>query len=247
MNFIIFGFIILAFITIGQVLRNRKNRHSTVSALPPKLRVPAEFAVADMPVRFGYKCNWFAVRTEDTQQLAGHIGLKDAAPCNWQYGVDYAYQDRVFVSPPVDGWSFVISKLGLPIPEDEDSVDLLKTMLSDLSQAFSEAQYFGTYRVVGYDAWMKAENGKILRAYAFVDGENILVEGEPTAIETRFNLINTLSEAAEENPNYFEQEGLQYPDEQMTMEVAGSWSINPQDLDGRKDVASGPGMVGVLV
>ena len=247
MSLVFVGLVILVFITINTVFRNRRDRLSTLSALPPKLRVPAEFAVADTPVGFGYKCNWFAVRTEGTQQLANHIGLNDAAPCNWQHGVDYAYQDRVFVSPPVDGWSFVISRVGLPVAENEDSVELIKKMLVDLSEAFTAAQYFGTYRVVGYDAWMKAENGKMLRVYAFVDGGNIAVEGEPTAIERRLNLFDTLSKAAEEDPDYFERTDLQYPDEQITMEVAGAWSINPQDLYDRKDVEPGLGLVGVLV
>ena len=133
MSLVFVGLVILVFITINTVFRNRRDRLSTLSALPPKLRVPAEFAVADTPVGFGYKCNWFAVRTEGTQQLANHIGLNDAAPCNWQHGVDYAYQDRVFVSPPVDGWSFVISRVGLPVAENEDSVELIKKMLVDLS------------------------------------------------------------------------------------------------------------------
>ncbi len=246
MNSLYFAFVIFVAIAAYTLFSRKKTQRAAPANLPPKLRVPVEYAVPDTPVSFGYKCNWLAVYTQDTQKLADLIKLREVYPCNWKNGVEYGYQDRVFVSPPVDGWSFVVSKHQLPFAENAESIDLLKTMLIDLSKEFSRACYFGTYRVVGYDCWIKATDGKIERAYSLVDGGNIIAEGDPTPIEEKYNLINTLSEEAENDPDYFDQEGLRWPDEGLTMEVAGAWTIDPQTLDDRKDVAPGAGLVGTL-
>jgi hypothetical protein len=204
-------------------------------------RVLSETAIVDHPCSFGYKCNWLAVRTTDTDRLASIFRLTNATPYNWENGVARGYDGHFFISPPIDGWSFIVSR-SLPYAEDDDKIVVLKEILSELSLEFGEAQYFGTYRVVGFDCWMKAGNGILERAYAVVDGGNTIVEGEPTPVETGFRLLNTLSEEADTDPEYFEK--MQFPDESMTMEVAGAWSIDPQSLDGRNDLAPRLGWVG---
>ena len=247
MNFIFVALAIALVFIIRYLVAHRAAGNSSPSSnLPSKLRVAAEYMVPDTPVSFGYKCKWLAVYTRDTKKLADRVGLKDAQSCNWKAGIEYAYEDRVFISPPVDGWSFIISLRHLPDAQDQQSVDLIKTMLQDLSREFGRAQYFGTYRVVSYDCWMKAENGQIERAYGFVDGGNTVVEGDPTDAERKYKLVNTFSSESAEDPNYFDREDLVYPDESMTMEIAGAWSINPQDLEGRTDIGPGLGLVGML-
>lgn len=104
----------------------------------------------------------------------------------------------------MDGWSFIISR-SLPYAEHDGQIQLLKDILTSLSREFGEAQYFGTYRVVGYDGWMKAANGRLERAYAVVDGGNTIVEGEPTPVEKGYNLINTFSQEADDDPDYFDK------------------------------------------
>src|SRR5262249_39386834 len=161
----------------------------------------AESTILDHPQSFGYKCNWLAVSTTDTDRLATAFRLTDATPSNWGNGVTRGYEGDFFISPPVDGWSFFVIR-SLPSAENDGSMGMLKDLLIELSREFSQAQYFGTYRVVGYDCWMKAGNGQIERAYAVVDGGNTIVEGEPTPIETGYNLINTFSEEADTDPEY---------------------------------------------
>lgn len=214
---------------------------------PPKTRFHPDSTVPDTPVRFGYKCNWLAVRTTDTERLAASFGLRNTAPCNWEYGLISAYDlnGLIFISPPVVGWSFIISR-NLPYAENPQSVKLLKSILTDLSKEFSYAQYFGTLRTVGYDCWMRAEDGQITRAYAVADGTTTIVEGTPTSFEQNYQLYNTLSEEYENDPDYLERPDLVHPDESMTMEVAGAWSLNPQDLEELKDVAPALGLVGTL-
>lgn len=191
--------------------------------------IPPEGLALDAPIAFGFKCNWLAVSTSDTQGLATAFGLTEPTPCNWEYGIHYAYEGKFFVSPPVDGWTFIVSR-NLPHAENSQNVELLKAMLIALSTQFGQAQYFGSLRTVSYDAWFKSENGRILRAYAIVDGSNIIVEGEPTDAEKSYNLFNSFSEECVNDPDYFERQDIDFPDESMTMEIAGAWSIDPQVL-----------------
>jgi len=191
----------------------------------------------------GFKCNWLAVSTSDTQELATAFGITEPMPCNWEYGIHYAYEGKFFVTPPVDGWTFIVSR-NLPHAEDSQNVELLKTMLTDLSIQFGQAQYFGTLRTVGYDAWFKAENGYIIRAYSIVDGSNIIVEGEPTDAEKKYNLFNSFSEECKNDPEYFGRQDIDFPDESMTMEIAGGWSIDPQVLEGGATLSTTLGILG---
>jgi hypothetical protein len=112
---------------------------------------------------------------------------------NWEYGIHYAYEGRFFFSPPVDGWTFIVSR-SLP--------------------------------------------------YALADGTNTIVEGEPTSFEKKYNLYNTLSEDYANDPDYSERQDIDWPDDSMTMEVAGAWSINLQDLEGCNDLAPRLGFLG---
>jgi hypothetical protein len=148
MNGLYFAIVLFVLAIVAYMFFSRKNaRMAAPSNLPPKFRIPVEYAIPDTPVSFGYKCNWLAVHTQDTQKLANMIHLREVHACNWKNGVEYAYQGRVFVSPPVDGWSFVVSKHQLPFAENAELVNVLKLMLIDLSKEFSQACYFGTYRV----------------------------------------------------------------------------------------------------
>ena len=204
---------------------------------------PSESTVPDSPRGFGYKCNWFAVKTTETDELAEILGLTEMAPGNWEHGIHHAYRDKVFISPPVDGWTFIIGT-DLPFPDNDASISIIKAMLIDLSTNFGQAQYFGTYRVSGCDSWMKAANGKIERAYAVADGTNTIIEGEITEAEKKYNLFNSLSEEYNKDPNYHDRTDIDYPDESMTMEIAEAWGISPIDLEMRTEIASRTGILG---
>ena len=65
---------------------------------------------------------------------------------------------------PVDGWVFLVGQ-SLPSVPDGKRFD---QMFATLAAKFSKVQYFGSYRVVGYDAWARARNGRIERVFAFV-------------------------------------------------------------------------------
>lgn len=200
----------------------------------------------DSPVGFGYKCMWVAVKSTDQSEIADFIGLQKAQMANWQSGIENAYNGKVFITPPVDGWILLVG-YGLPQERTDDELIQIKNFVNKLSKQFGEAQHFASHRVVDYHCWIKSINGELVRVYSFI-GEsfkNIEVFGELSEVEKKYKFGNTLSKEAMDE-SYYEREDLVYPDEEIVMEIAESWSVNPTNLDGRTDIV-GLGLVGVLI
>lgn len=196
--------------------------------------------VPDLPIPFGYKSAWFAVKYGDAAIIAQLLSIKNTVESNWENAFNKINRDSryIFITPTIGNWTLIIGNWG----EEQ-----LKPMLEKLSTEFGEAQHFITHRVSEAHGWMLARNGKVIRAYAYVgdQGENIYVEGEPTDFEKQYNLVNTFSEEAKD-PNYFEREDLVFPDEEFVMQIAGDWSVNPITYNDIEDLSEGVGIIGKL-
>ena len=116
----------------------------------------------DTAVGFGYNIMWIAVKTINKEKVAQTIGLKSTKPSNWQNGIDEAYKDAIFITPPVEGWILVVG-MKLPSGDSKESIKEVAELLKKLSTQFGEAQFFCTNRVVDYHCWIKSTNGKIER------------------------------------------------------------------------------------
>jgi hypothetical protein len=200
----------------------------------------------DSAVSFGYKCIWIAVKTNDKDRVAEILGVTNVMACNWKNGIHKAYENKVFISPTVGDWTLAIG-WGLVDfnPKSElDETAGFKRKLDALSKEVGEAQLFATHRITDYHSWAKSINGKTVRYYSFIGErlENILIEGKPTPIESNLNLANTFSEEAKDE-KYFERADIIFPDEELVMQVAEAWSVNPTTLEGRKDISAGLGLV----
>jgi hypothetical protein len=198
---------------------------------------------SDSPIGFGYKCRWIAIKTDDQQRVAHVLGLMNPQKSNWKSGINHAYDSSIFISPSIDGWTLAVG-WGLPAGDSKQSMEQVKVLIKKLSTEFEEAQFFSTHRIVEFHAWMKGTNGNIDRLYSYLgkSNENIEIVGEPTEIETSLNLFNTFSEAAKEN-GYFDRNDVTYPDEELLMNIAANWSIDPTTLDDRTGI-NGLGLVG---
>ncbi|MDQ0059830.1 hypothetical protein [Paenibacillus harenae] len=166
-------------------------------------------ATPDLPLGFGYKMQWYAVRTKDTEGVAAQLMLNDIQPANWSSGVRGAYEGYYFVTPPIDGWTLIAnaSMPGISANEQPHTYSRLQS----LSTVYGAAYYFGTHRIVGYQAWAHAANGSIVRAYGYLgESEETLVDdGEPTADELELGLLDHPS------------------DEQDVLRLAACWTIDP--------------------
>ena len=231
--------VVIATVVLINAIKSKTKTYAqpTYSPLPG---VPVEDrTIPDMPDGFGPKCLWFAIRSENAQQIAEVMNLQHLDPCNWTVGIKEAYQGDIFITPVIDGWTMVLG-WGLPTGDTPDEVEKVKKLLISLSTEFGDAQYFGTHRVSDFHVWMKAVNGTVTRAYGYADGDNFIVEGVPTDFEAGLNLVNTFSEEARQK-DYYSREDVTHPNEQTVMDVAANWSVDPSELYERKDLKPGLG------
>ncbi len=209
----------------------------------------------DLPTPFGYKSVWFAVKTEDTSAVFSAFNLQSEQPANWASGIKFLYdfdshfkrgEKPVFVSPPVSGWTLILAGLNFSADSSEKT-EYLRNLLNRLSKEFGEAQYFGSYRVVGYVAWYRSISGSIERGFSFADGTLFANEGNTSEAELEIgyfdmsgmdeaNIWETLMEAEEEGEYFF--------DEEDPMKIAELWSVNPLSVDQEKDLEPSIGLVG---
>ncbi|RIX84221.1 hypothetical protein [Acidovorax cavernicola] len=148
---------------------------------PPVEDPPPQFdATPDLPVPFGYKTCWFAVRASDPAEVLDVLGWAAQGQANWTTGVAAAYHRApgaqvpwVFASPPVDGWVLLVGG-GLPYPVvyPEDRLDgigqAFDTIFTRLTDHFGEAQFFGSHRVADFVAWARARRGEPGRQFSYV-------------------------------------------------------------------------------
>jgi hypothetical protein len=83
--------------------------------------------------------------------------LSISPPCRQRNSGRHVYDDRlgenhVFVTAPVDGWTFVVG-LCLPHPTSRAFVDKWTPLLVQLGSRFPEVQYFFTYPLIDFFAW----------------------------------------------------------------------------------------------
>jgi hypothetical protein len=64
----------------------------------------------DVLVSFGPDTAWIALRHRDCAHVAEAVGwkAKQIVPMSFSDGVAAAYSSRAFVTPPVDGWVFIL-------------------------------------------------------------------------------------------------------------------------------------------
>jgi hypothetical protein len=241
MNFKFYALIIgILFIVVMRVIA--KNPKTENKAEKSKLKINQ--SEIDSAVSFGYKTVWFAIKTDNKKRISEILKLKNSKECNWKVGIAESYYNSIYITPQIKEWTLVCG-MDLLNGNDKENLIFAKKTIKALSEEFGEAQFFGSHRVVEYQSWMKAINGKIIRAYCYLgeSAENLIVEGEPTDFEKQYKLINTLSKEAQDD-KYFEREDLFYPDEEFVMKVAENWSINPTKLEERKDIKNELGIIG---
>lgn len=164
----------LAFLLLLGVVQRRWGaafgRPSAPSLSPESEEIPIS-AEPDLPLGFGRKNSWIAVRADGPEAVAEALGLSGVEPCNWRSGLraGYAYGgDYVFVTPPVDGWVLAVGG-GLPEISDPAAVAAYRETMSELSKRFGAAWIFATHRVSSYTAWACYEEGSERRLFAQAD------------------------------------------------------------------------------
>jgi len=185
---------------------------------------------SDEIVPFGLKTAWLALRTERPRDVATALGLVEVREESWRRGLDAVERadespSPVFITPPVDGWTLVV--LPDSLADVDESLDL-----EALSRRFGEAQSFHSHRVSDYYAWQRWVDGSPRRRYAWIgdQGEIPYDEGEPAAAEAGIVRRGDLDGDLD----------VTFADEDVLLDVAAEWSIDPMTLGERPGMEGAP-------
>jgi hypothetical protein len=174
---------------------------------------------------FARPTSWLAVKASSLQAVQTAMGLQKTATSSWPEGLRGG---RVFIMPPVNGWVLV---MGPGLPEPEDDIDECFRWIIGLSRKLGQVQYFSANPVVYHHAWVRAERGRIVRAYAWA-GRTLWKQGVRTAAEKDLafhcpGYCETVDDAILHN------EDLASNVEKVPM-LASRWSIDPAMIDARR-------------
>lgn len=189
----------------------------------------------DAPKPFGYKMAWLAIHSTDRDSVANVLGFTEGEKANWNAGIGTVYDDRLgathlFLSPPVEGWTFVIG-LSLPHPVGPAFVDKLTPLLLRLGQSFDDVQYFFTYPLLDFFAWGRVRQGKLVRGFAVSDEGVVWNKGRVSPEERSLGLRLFELRGVRERSGDAGGEMVLYPTEDHVLQIAGGWSFDPMQLE----------------
>jgi hypothetical protein len=183
-------------------------RDITISLTPSLIRRPT---------------TWLAVRSRNVHAVQVALGLNNVQPCTWLEGL--SGEEKLFIAPPVKGWVLIVGS-GLPDPADD--VDVCFRFLTSLSQKLGHIQYFKANRVLGHHAWVRVENGEVMRGYAWA-GTTLWNQGMETRAEREFGL--KCFQYFESPDQTFEDSEIAAANVEKVASLASRWSLDPASVD----------------
>jgi hypothetical protein len=169
---------------------------------------------------------WLAIRSGFPDAVLAALGLHNPTPCSWEDGLAAAPEHKLFISPPVNGWVLV---LGSELPDPADDVDECFRFITELSGKLGLVQFFSADRVINAHAWVAADQGTILRAYAWA-GATLWHQGRMTPAECALGLKCCGYGELVERTDFSAPEPQRLNTEKV-MHLAAQWSIDPSTID----------------
>jgi hypothetical protein len=191
------------------------------SFLPPPTRRPS---------------SWLAIRSRDMVAVQIALGLRNAKPCSWSEGLMTAR--RLFIAPPVNGWTLVFGS-GLPDPGED--VDATFRFLRELSRKLGHVQFFQAESLLQHHAWVMAEFGRIVRAYAWA-GATVWNQGVKTSAETTLG-VKCFGYGEVLSTDEWIVADFIVANVDKVPQIARRWSLDPAEIDLRT-LANAQGIAG---
>jgi hypothetical protein len=166
---------------------------------------------------------WLAVRSHNVHAVQMALGLNNVQPCTWLEGI--SGEEKLFIAPPVRGWVLIIGS-GLPDPADD--VDVCFRFLTSLSKKLGHVQFFKANRVLGHHAWVRVENGEVMRGYAWA-GKTLWNQGMETRAESEFGL--KCFQYFDSPDLTFEESEIAAANVEKVSSLASRWSLDPASVD----------------
>lgn len=201
-------------------------RRSRERQLEPSLPAPRESCPYERTCIFRRPGCWLAVKSRNLLSVQSALGLHNPKPCSWTEGL--TGDEKLFIAPPVKGWILV---MGAGLPDPSDDVDACFRFVVELSRKLGQVQYFSASRVLHHHAWVKADGGRVLRAYAWA-GRTLWQQGKRTTAE------NELGVKCFEYMEPAERVSFEAPDP-VALNVdkvpllAARWSLDPARIEER--------------
>ena len=238
---ILFGGIIFSII-IRQIVK----KTDTVSGNNYEFFTPDIVSNSNQVISFGYKMGWFAIKTSNRKRLLELLKLKNQTDCSWFVGLNDAKKNILYVTPQIGEWILICGEKFLNAV-DEKQNKIIKDILIKFSDEFGEVNFFATNRIIEYHCWIKAVDNIIVREYSYLGekGTNLFVNGTETNIEKNYNLINTFTHdfrASYQN----DLSDKNIPNEEIVMQIAENWSIDPTKIEDRDDISNEYGTKGEI-
>ena len=164
------------------------------------------------------------------------LGLRNAKPCSWAEGLMTAR--RLFIAPPVNGWTLVFGS-GLPDPGED--VDATFRFLRELSRKLGHVQFFQAESLLQHHAWVMAEFGRVVRAYAWA-GATVWNQGVKTSAETALG-VKCFSYGEVPSTDEWTVADFIVANVDKVPQIARRWSLDPAEIDLRT-VANAQGIAG---
>jgi hypothetical protein len=169
---------------------------------------------------------WLAVKHRNLRVVQTALGLHHPKPCSWSEGL--TGDEKLFIAPPVKGWTLVT---GLRLPDPSEDVDASFRFLLELSRKLGQVQLFCASRVLHHHAWIKVERGRVVRAYAWA-GKTVWNQGARTPAERELCLkCFDYCETVQRVP--FGQLDLISANVDKVPLLAARWSLDPARIDAR--------------
>ena len=222
----------LAFTTgaIMIALLIHRSRTKTQTVIEQHLEVTVDFPKLHLP-RPG--C-WLAIKSQNLLAVQNAMGLHNPKPCSWMDG----FEEKLFIAPPVKGWILVF---GSGLPEPGDDVDICYRFVLNLSRKLGHVQLFSASRILHHHAWVRAENGRVTRGYAWA-GKTLWNQGRKTAAERDLDLKCFDYNETESQCAFGLPEGVAANVDKVPL-LAARWSLDPAQVEERF-VERGRGVAG---
>ncbi len=203
---------------VWMVLRFRRRSKTEAGESEPRNHT-ANLAGQHVPSR------WMAIKSSNSLVVQSALGLHNLKPCTWEEGLSQVQDRDLLVSAPVDGWILVAGG-GLPAPEDD--IDVCFHWLQRLSKDLGTVQLFSVHQALSHHAWALAQEGQVVRAYAWAD-HTLWNQGRPTPAENSLQMTFLAYGEKEESLSAPQKDSLVHNTENICR-LAALWSIDPASV-----------------
>ena len=134
--------------------------------------------------------------------------------------------EKLFIAPPVRGWVLVTGS-GLPDPSQD--VDACFRFVLQVSRKLGQAQFFSASPILQHHAWVRAEGGRVVRAYAWA-GQTLWLQGGQTAAEKELRMKCFDYGDPDEGSGFTRSDAIAANVEKVPL-LAARWGLDPESLD----------------